>query len=54
MDYDTNSKCGKIGSIILYLVNSILTLKEKQVSRFIKSKKKCATRAVMKVGNEKN
>ena len=53
MDYDTNSEYGKIGSMVLYLVNSILALKEKQVSRFIKSKKKRATRAVMKLANEK-
>ena len=28
MDYDTNSEYGKIGSMVLYLVNSILALKK--------------------------
>ena len=53
MDYATSSDHGKIGSMILYLVESILHLKKKQVARFVKAKKKRATRAVMRLANEK-
>ena len=53
MDYDTtNNEYGKIGSMMLYLVESILHLKQKQVARFVKNRKKRATRAVMRLVNE--
>ncbi len=37
MDYETNTKHGKIGSVIIYLVESIVQLQEKQKKRFFRN-----------------
>ncbi len=53
MDYNTNTEHGKIGSIIIYLVEPIVQLREKQKKIFSRTLSQRSTRKKVSVQKQK-